>query len=311
MKNRVVSVLLASLAAINFILPAAAVEPSEQPTAEEVTSPVEESAGVPWAPFCLDWVPQQSVEYEIRSGVTYATIRSFVAMVDPEAVVEEENGVVTVTSAKVEQVADAAGDTASVVQETLNMTAVAGAPYIVANGRYLYAKDGLPLLNGSVAAPVRVLAEVFNLEVAFDSEEQTVLLAHRWWGDTSAYIAPGDSYYSASDLLWLSRIIHAESGNQSLTGKIAVGNVVLNRVRSTSFPNNVYDVLYQKNQFSPASNGSLNCTPNAESEIAAKLALDGAQVVPTALFFNRAGSSSYASRTRAYVTTIGAHAFYA
>ena len=124
-------------------------------------------------------------------------------------------------------------------------------------------------------------------------------------------ILPGDSYYNADTLYWLSRIIHAESGNQILEGKIAVGNVVMNRVKDPKFPNNIYDVLYQKNQFAPASSGSLKRTPNEESVIAAKLVLDGAEIVPTALFFNRAGLSCYASRNRTYVTTIGEHAFYA
>ena len=107
-------------------------------------------------------------------------------------------------------------------------------------------------------------------------------------------------------LYWLSRIIYAESGNQILEGKIAVGNVVMNRVNSPKFPDNIYDVLYQKNQFSPASSGSLKRTPNAESVIAAKLVLEGVEIVPGALFFNRAGMACYASRNRAYLTTIGA-----
>ena len=111
-------------------------------------------------------------------------------------------------------------------------------------------------------------------------------------------------------MFWLSRIIYAESGNQILDGKIAVGNVVMNRVESSQFPNNIYDVLNQKNQFSPASSLSRR-TPNSESVLAAKLVLDGAKVVPNALFFARAGLSCYASKYRTYVTTIGAHAFYA
>ena len=95
-----------------------------------------------------------------------------------------------------------------------------------------------------------------------------------------------------------------------LAGKIAVGNVVMNRVNHPRFPNNIYDVLFQKNQFTPAASGSIYRDPNAESVIAAMLVLDGAQVAPDALFFNAAGARSYASRTRTYVTTIGDHAFY-
>ena len=304
MKKRAVSSLLASLAVVSFILPALA---ADAPELEE-TSPVSVEETVEWAPFQVDGELRQSVEYENRNGVTYVTVSSFVSMLDPEAMVEEENGAVTVNAARVSQVEDGLGNTATVVEETLSLTVQAGASYIVANGRYLYAKDDLILLGDSVAAPVRLLARVFNLDVGYDGEAGTVVLNHIGEG---VYLLPGDSYYNGDTLYWLSRIINAESGNQVLEGRIAVGNVVMNRVNDPKFPDNIYDVLYQKNQFSPASSGSLKRTPNEESVIAAKLVLDGTQVVPTALFFSRAGLSCYASRNRPYVTTIGDHAFYA
>ena len=117
----------------------------------------------------------------------------------------------------------------------------------------------------------------------------------------------------AGELYWLSHIINAESGNQPLSGKIAVGNVVLNRVANPRFPDTVYEVIHQRGQFTPVSNGSIKLTPNAESVIAAKLCLDGANTVGNALYFlnPRTASNSWASRTRPYVATIGAHAFYA
>lgn len=113
-------------------------------------------------------------------------------------------------------------------------------------------------------------------------------------------------------MYWLSRIIYAESGNQPLDGKIAVGNVVLNRVASPGFPNSVYEVIFQRNQFTPAANGSINRTPSAESVVAAKLCLDGANTAGSALYFVNptVAPGSWASRNRPYVATIGAHAFY-
>lgn len=303
MKKRAVSSLLASLAVVSLILPAVAAESLEDETLLPADAEAEPESAV-W----LDGIPQP-VEYEIRNGTTYVAVGSFVSMADPQAVVEEENGVVTVSSARVEEVVDDEGNTANVVQETLSMTVSIRVPYIVANGRYFYAKDSLVMLDNCVAAPVRMLAKVFNLDVAYDGEAQAVLLTH---GETSgAYVQPGESWYDADTLYWLSRIINAESGNQILDGKIAVGNVVMNRVNSQLFPNTIYDVLYQKNQFSPASNGNLKKTPNSDSVLAAKLVMDGAQVVPNALFFSRAGVSCYASKNRPYITTIGAHAFYA
>ena len=303
MKKRAVSSLLAILAVVSFILPALATEPNE--TEETPADSAEETE--PESAIFLDDV-SQPVEYEMLGGTTYVTVASFVALMDPEAVVEEENGVATVSSAVVEEIVDDEGNTANVVQETLSMTVSVDTPYIVANGRYLYAKDSIVILNDRVAAPIRALAKVFNLDVGYDAETKAVLLSHV--EDTETYLQSGDGYYNEDTMFWLSRIIYAESGNQILDGKIAVGNVVMNRVESSQFPDNIYDVLNQKNQFSPASTLSRR-TPNSESVLAAKLVLDGAKVVPNALFFARAGLSCYASRNRPYVTTIGAHAFYA
>lgn len=57
-------------------------------------------------------------------------------------------------------------------------------------------------------------------------------------------------------------MVYAESGNQSLDGKIAVANVVLNRVKSPIFPNTIEGVLAQKNQFPTYGSGSLAAHPN-------------------------------------------------
>ena len=92
-----------------------------------------------------------------------------------------------------------------------------------------------------------------------------------------------------------------------ISGKIAVGNVVMNRVNDPRFPNSVYDVLFQKNQFTPASSGSIYRDPNWESTLAAMLVMDGAEVTD-ALFFN--GVRARAPKGRTYVATIGDHAFY-
>lgn len=317
MKKRAASLLLAILAVVSLILPALA-ETSDE-ILEEVPAESLEIEEVNSA-IVLDGEPVQAVEYEMRDGVCYVTVSSFVSMLDAEAMVEEENGVISVNAATVIAVVPAdAADTveagedaqyaaANVVTDDLCLTAAAGASYFVANGRYLYAADGLVWLNGRVAAPVRQLARVFNLTVDYDAGTGQVLLG-RLEG-AQPYLASDQDAYDSDMVIWLARIIHAESGNQPLEGKIAVGNVVMNRVNNPKFPNTLYDVLFQKNQFSPAASGSIYREPNWESTVAAKLVLDGAQVVPEALFFNGAGARSYASKHRTYVTTIGDHDFY-
>lgn len=64
--------------------------------------------------------------------------------------------------------------------------------------------------------------------------------------------------YSASDLRYLTSIIYCEARGEGYAGQKAVGIVVMNRVESELFPNDVKEVIYQSGQFSPVSNGSLS-----------------------------------------------------
>lgn len=121
--------------------------------------------------------------------------------------------------------------------------------------------------------------------------------------------------YSESDLYWLSRIIEAEASGESQKGKIAVGNCVINRTKSTEFPNSIYDVIFDKKhgvQYQPTANGSIYNTPSEASVQAAKDALNGYSVVENALYFcsTRVAPHSWASKNRKYLTTIGNHVFY-
>lgn len=85
---------------------------------------------------------------------------------------------------------------------------------------------------------------------------------------------------TASDTALLERLVQCEAGGESLEGKIAVANVVLNRVKSKTFPNTIYDVIYQKGQFQPVGNGAINtAVPSEETKEAVKKALAGEKVV--------------------------------
>lgn len=191
--------------------------------------------------------------------------------------------------------------------EGLNLSISLNAKYIVANGRYLYVPDAVQVVNQSILVPARVLAKALGAQVQWDQENQTVIFQ-----SGTGPIQSGETFYQGESLYWLSRIINAESGNQSLTGKVAVGNVVLNRVNSPKFPNTIKGVIFQRNQFTPVNNGSINRTPNSESVIAAKLCLDGANTAGKSLYFVNPSVSpnSWACRNRVRVATIGAHAFF-
>ena len=192
--------------------------------------------------------------------------------------------------------------------EGLVMEIQPGTNYIMANGRYLYLPYGVQLSGNILTVPVRTLCQILGVDVGWDGELGVVSLHANGTGP----IAPAESFYNANDLYWLTRIIYAESGNQPLSGQIAVGNVIMNRVASPAFPNTVYDVIHQRNQFTPVRNGSINKTPDEEAEIAAKLVLEGAETAGGSLYFinPRVSGGSWVARTRNYVTTIASHAFY-
>lgn len=99
---------------------------------------------------------------------------------------------------------------------------------------------------------------------------------------------------SDNDYNTLLRIVQAESGGCDIIGKILVANVILNRVESDEFPNSIYGVVYQKHQFSPVIDGSINrCKVTDETREAVERALNGEDPSEGALYFmNRSKSSS-------------------
>ncbi|MBD5540238.1 MAG: cell wall hydrolase [Lachnospiraceae bacterium] len=95
--------------------------------------------------------------------------------------------------------------------------------------------------------------------------------------------------FAAGDIDLLAAIIECEAGGESYTGKVAVGNVVMNRVKSSVFPNTVLEVIYQNKQFSPVGSGRFAMVlargANAECYQAAQDAMAGAAPVGNCLFF--------------------------
>lgn len=116
--------------------------------------------------------------------------------------------------------------------------------------------------------------------------------------------------YSSYELDLLARLIQAEALGESFEGKVAVGTVVLNRVKSSQFPNSIRGVIYQRNQFSPVSNGSINKTANAESIEAAKRALElGGSGDGSLYFYNPSIAQGSWLDSRQTVKVIGSHVF--
>ena len=112
-----------------------------------------------------------------------------------------------------------------------------------------------------------------------------------------------------ADFLALCKIVQAEAGTESYQGKIAVANVVLNRVANPNFPSDVESVITQPGQFSPVRNGRYAIsTPSTETVDAVNAALSGTDYSGGALYFKRSASASWGNKV--LLTCIGAHGFY-
>lgn len=116
--------------------------------------------------------------------------------------------------------------------------------------------------------------------------------------------------YSSSDVYLLARIIGAEARGESYTGQVAVGAVVLNRVRHSSFPDTIAGVVYQSGAFSAVRDSNWNVAPNDTAKKAARDAINGWDPTGGAIYYyNPAKTSNRWIRTRPVITTIGRHVF--
>lgn len=119
---------------------------------------------------------------------------------------------------------------------------------------------------------------------------------------------------TAQEVLLLQRIVMAEAEGEPYKGKLAVANVVLNRLRSTNFPDTIREVIYQKFQFSPVGNGRINRVhPNEETVKAVHEALEGHKAVPDDTYYFLSltlAKDLTVHHSRTKVATIGRHTFY-
>lgn len=116
--------------------------------------------------------------------------------------------------------------------------------------------------------------------------------------------------YTNSDTYLLARCIYGEARGESYTGQVAVGAVVLNRVKSSDFPNTISGVIYQKHAFTAVSDGQINLTPDQTAINAAKDAMNGWDPTGGCLYYyNPVTATSEWIFSRETVITIGKHVF--
>lgn len=247
-------------------------------------------------PVSFEYGTSRSVGYgKLVDDTTYFHIRSF----------SVENGAVEVKW-------DEKTATAYVVCPGLTVSATVGSPYIIANGRVIYAQRENFIENGRLYVPARSICKAFGFSLVWNAETMSVHVINE-----GVPIESGESFYNRNDLYWLSRIISCEAGGtEPLIGQIAVGNVVLNRVNDESAPNTVYDVIFDRRygiQFTPAYTSGIYAEPYENSVIAAKICLEGYTVSEDALFFYapKYVYAAWIEENREYLFTIGGHKFFA
>ena len=120
----------------------------------------------------------------------------------------------------------------------------------------------------------------------------------------------GVNGYTASDVYLRAKAIYAAARGESYTGQVAIGAVIMNRVKSPQFPNTIAGVIYQKGAFTAVDDGQINLEPNETAYRAARDAMNGWDPTYGCLYYyNPAVATSSWIFTRETVTVIGKHVF--
>ena len=177
------------------------------------------------------------------------------------------------------------------------------------NGRCWYMAEACVNLEYMNMIPLRDAAKVFNCAVTWEEATRTAYL------EGYGLLEPGGTFYDQADLLWIARIVRHESGNQILDGKVAVANVILNRMGNPGFPNTAEEVIFDTRtgvQFVTRESTKIYIEPSEECFLAAKLAMEGYETAPDCLYFasNRVAKRCWAGRNRPMYGVIGGHTFF-
>ena len=161
--------------------------------------------------------------------------------------------------------------------------------------------------NNRTHIPLRFVSENMGASVSWNEEERIVDI---YKDDFSP-----DIPYAEDELYWLARIIHAEAQGEPFSGKVAVGNVILNRVSHNEFPDTIYGVIFDREhgvQFTPIANGAIYNNPSNECIYAADRVLRGENVVGASLYFcnPKTSTNKWIINNRILFSQIGKHNFY-
>ena len=115
---------------------------------------------------------------------------------------------------------------------------------------------------------------------------------------------------SSGDVYLLARCVYGEARGEPYKGQVAVAAVILNRVKSSSFPNTIAGVIYQSGAFSVVADGQINLTPDNTAIKAARDAMNGWDPTGGCLYYyNPAKTSNKWMLSRPVALRIGEHSF--
>lgn len=200
--------------------------------------------------------------------------------------------------------------TATLSMSGLYLSATDAGFVTYANDRALFGfSPNVVMSNGKMYIPASTLTKALGVSVKSHTNS-AVTVSGRY-----TPLAHASKFYREDEVYWLSKIISAESSGESLIGQIAVGDVIMNRVKSNLYPNTIYGVIFDRKygvQFSPILDGSIYKNPTFNATLAAKICLEGTSLSDNALFFlnPRVAESNWIVKSRQYAYTIGGHDFY-
>lgn len=251
----------------------------------------------------------QKIEGKLISNTTYVALRSFLNSIGGYSIKWSQSS-----------------KTATAVSKNDTIIAQIGKYELTVNDEVVSTIAENKLLSNTTYVPIRPLAEALGYEVSWTQSTKTVTLTKNnfdgggntedeSFGTYGKYTARADSFYDYEDLYWLSRIISAESRGESIEGKLAVGNVVMNRINHSSYPDTIKDVIFDDKygiQFTPVANGSVYNDPTDESIFAAKIILEGYRMNNEIIYFvdTKVSPNSWVELNNTFVFKIGCHSFF-
>lgn len=195
----------------------------------------------------------------------------------------------------------------------LSFTQSAGDGYFAANHRYFYSPEGYIFRDGEAYLPAEAIKRLFGTVCSVSEDAVNIDTA------SASIIKGGENYYetrySFEDVYWLSHAIYNEAMNEPLEGLIAVGNVILNRVKHPLFPSTVYEVIFDTKysiQFESSLGSAMGDDTDEISLLAAYMCLEGCNTAGKSIFFinPEKADDAWLRQREQFTVSIGRHDFY-